>query len=185
MTTHLTERQIKLGQFASDLHKGQVRKYTGEPYIQHCIKVAEKAKSYDIYLGWEIGICHDLLEDTECHIDLLVGILQVIGYDYDEVEKIITCVKELTYVYTNEAYLDLNRKQRKELEAKRLWNISKDAQSIKYCDLIDNIESICYHDAKFAKVYLQEKGYILKGMRAGNAELLATCELKIKLNKQT
>lgn len=182
--TNLTKRQIKLGQFATELHKGQVRKYTGEPYIQHCIKVAEKANSYGIEFGWEIGICHDLIEDTECDEILLLNKLNDIGYNSLEAFRISYAVYALTDRYIREDYPNYNRAKRKKMEAERLWSIPADAQSVKYCDLIDNTESICYHDAKFAKVYLGEKEYILKGMRSGNAELLNTCELKIKLNKQ-
>ena len=178
----MTDKQEKLFRWASDLHLNQVRKYTEEPYIEHCVRVGRTAEAYQIELGLEIGICHDLIEDTECSSDMLVGMLITSGYNDYEIDFINKRVIELTDVYTHESYPELNRKERKELEAKRLWTISKEAQSVKYCDLMDNTESICYHDPKFAKVYLEEKKYILKGMRAGNAGLLASCELAIKFS---
>lgn len=178
----MERKQERLLKYASDLHSNQVRKYTGEPYIEHCIKVGKKAEDYQIELGWEIGICHDLIEDTECSYIMLLKALYDCGYNNFDSYIISSSVIELTDVYTHEDYPNLNRKERKDLEAKRLWGISPEAQSVKYCDLIDNTESICNNDPKFAKVYLEEKKYILKGMRSGNAELLATCELAIKLN---
>ncbi len=57
------------------------------------------------------------------------------------------------------------------MEAARLAEISAEAQTIKYCDLIDNATSIVKHGRGFAKVYLQEKKVILDLMNKGNQEL--------------
>lgn len=45
-------------------HQLQVRKYTHEPYFNHLISVAEMVDDIgDLF--YEIGLCHDLLEDTD------------------------------------------------------------------------------------------------------------------------
>lgn len=33
-------RTLEVAEFATEMHEGQVRKYTGEPYIEHPIAVA-------------------------------------------------------------------------------------------------------------------------------------------------
>ena len=33
-------------EFARKAHEDQVRKYTGEPYVEHCIEVADMVKKY-------------------------------------------------------------------------------------------------------------------------------------------
>ena len=75
--------------------------------------------------------------------------------------KIFKLVVELTDVTKPE---DGNRATRKAIEAKRLGMASKEAQTIKLADLIDNTKTIFKHDPKFAKVYKQEKIALLEAM---------------------
>src|SRR6185312_845648 len=72
-------------------------------------------------------------------------------------------VWDLTDVFTHEAFPYLNRSIRKQCEALRLHTISRTAQIVKCCDLIDNTKSIVAHDPGFAVKYLAEKREILKG----------------------
>jgi len=78
----------------------------------------------------------------------------------------------LTDYYTKEAYPNLNRKKRKELEALRMQNISPLAQNIKCCDIIDNTESILQYDDKFSKVYIPEKIAMLKSFKHAQSDLV-------------
>lgn len=167
----MTTRQMKLLNFVIEQHGSQKRKYNLEPYWFHLMRVAIKADSL-ILLGAEIGLCHDLVEDVPglTFADLTAK-LEDIGYDRDEVDRIVLGVYHLTDVYTPEAYPDLNRKERKTLEAHRLWKIPAFAQTVKYCDLEDNTSTIVPYDTKFAATYLPEKDYILKKMDQGNPEL--------------
>lgn len=168
----LTMRQGKLWSFVERQHEEQKRKYTGDPYTVHLTAVAEKAAKH-VKGTKEIGMCHDLFEDTTCTREDLAGQLIHSGYDKKEAERIVNGVQELTDVYTHEAFPDLNRKQRKQKEAERLGTISPLAQSVKYADLLDNTKSIVEHDLKFARVYVAEKREILKHMNKGNKELYA------------
>jgi (p)ppGpp synthase/HD superfamily hydrolase len=151
-------------------HFEQKRKYTGEPYFQHLLAVAKMTENAAIH-GYEIGLCHDLLEDTDCTDFELMDALAIFGYSADANRSIVNGVIELTDVYTHEAYPHLNRAMRKELEAERLWTISKNSQTIKYCDFIDNTKSIVQYDPGFAKVYLAEKQRVLFGMTLGDRAL--------------
>lgn len=167
-------RQANLLKFVVLKHENQVRKYTGEPYYFHLRNVADMADD-KCRLGYEIGLCHDLLEDTQCTVSELVNSLIRFEYNPDEVYIICTAVNELTDVYTHEDFPQLNRAKRKAEEAKRLHKIGYEAQTVKYCDLIDNTFSIVQHDKHFAKVYLAEKASILSGMNKGNPVMFLKC----------
>lgn len=164
------DRKSHLIGFVALMHHPQTRKYTGEPYHLHVQSVGKMADNKCDF-GYEIGLCHDLLEDTECTVEYLHERLTRFGYKEDEATFICDKTVELTDVYIHENYPKLNRATRKQLEAERLHKVSYEAQTVKYCDLIDNTKSIVKHDKGFAKVYLQEKERILLGMTAGNPKM--------------
>ena len=172
----LTERQEKLLQFVKECHGDQVRKYTGEPYWNHMVRVASLVSHLDPEeMSIEVALCHDLFEDTECTLITLREFMVTIGYDM--LESRLTChgVKDLTDQYTAEAYPKDNRAERKAKECKRLSRITYTSQSVKYADMIDNSESITVSDKAFAKVYLSEKKEILRIMRNGDFDLYIQC----------
>ncbi|MDQ3290702.1 MAG: HD domain-containing protein, partial [Bacteroidota bacterium] len=138
-----TETELKVLAFVTEKHGQQKRKYTHEPYVNHLVRVALKVKDYthDSRMAMA-ALCHDLLEDTECTVAELYQFLTNIGLTNANSDYICLLVKELTDVFTSEVYPQFNRKTRKELEAARLWEISPEAQTIKYADLIDNTTSI-------------------------------------------
>lgn len=169
-------------------HFKQKRKYTGEPYVLHVQDVAQLVEVYapKTYMGVEIALCHDLFEDTTCTENDLHNELLWIGYSLEEAKHVVSCVKDLTDVYTPKSFPDLNRKARKELEAKRLITIHPGAQTVKYADILNNIGSIGWYDPKFAKVYTKEIEAFLPQMDKGNFKLykealLAVGDLKEKL----
>lgn len=166
-----SERQTNLLNFVTIQHGEQKRKYTGEPYIVHLMAVAECADQNGLVYGYEIGLCHDLFEDTACTDDQLRTALVSYGYRNDECDFIIQGTWDLTDKFVAVDYPNFNRKQRKEMEVERLATISPNSQSIKYCDLIDNTKSIVQYDQKFAKVYLNEKENMLKVMNKGKNQL--------------
>lgn len=135
---------------------GQLRKYTGEPYIHHPLEVAhilrEAGINDDAILS--AAVLHDVLEDTKVSardLELLFP------------RGVVRMVMELT-----EPVNEGNRAARKSIEAVRLSAISPEAQTIKYADLISNTRSIGRHDKGFAKVYLKEKWNLLRLMRGGD-----------------
>lgn len=165
--------------FVALKHHQQKRKYTNEPYFNHVRQVAEMADGLCNY-GYEIGLCHDLLEDTDCTTMELARALQRFGYSDLDAKLIKDAVVELTDVYTSEDFPSINRAKRKSLEAERLGKISYEAQTVKYCDLINNTSSIVEHDKQFAKIYLAEKQTILKHMNAGNPATYKKCKRVLK-----
>lgn len=175
----LTFLQIQLLEFVKEQHGEQKRKYTLEPYWKHPYAVALMVGGrYPKAI--EIALCHDLFEDTPCTFDQLYNKMIEIGYERDFAYDVCGGVKELTDVYTKEAFPYLNRRKRKENEAKRLGQISPCAQTVKYADLIDNTSSIVAHDPNFAKTYLAEKYEMLKQMKSGNEFLYKDCLNSLK-----
>lgn len=145
--------------FAAKKHAGQVRKHTNEPYINHCVAVAnlvqKRGGSPEVTAA---AVLHDTLEDTDTSFGELE---EAFG------RHVALLVFELTDQYTPEHYPELNRKARKIMEAERLGGISDEAKLIKVCDLIDNTRTITEHDANFSVIYLREKADILEAMGYG------------------
>ena len=161
----------KVKRFAALAHGEQKRKYSGEPYIQHPIRVMETCKLYTHdHCILASALLHDVLEDTtvteEVMHDFLSGIMEP-----EDAAKILKLVVELTDVYTRENYPFVNRRARKAKEADRLAHVSAEAQTIKYADIIDNAASIFVHDPGFAAVFIGEGKWLLNKMDKGNAEL--------------
>lgn len=147
-------RIIKLISWVESKHRGQVRKYTDEPYLVHCLQVASQFANEELAAA---ALCHDVLEDTNATIYDLEYALLGAGFSWSETGYISGIVDELTDKYTKKDYPELNRKQRKVLEADRLRGISEAAFLIKLEDYKDNINSIKEHDPDFYELYQKEK----------------------------
>ncbi|EPC03233.1 phosphohydrolase [Litchfieldella anticariensis FP35 = DSM 16096] len=141
---------------------GQRRKYTGEPYWRHPMAVAEIVSTVETATAEMIAaaLLHDVLEDTG-----------VTAMDIEECfgQRVAILVQELTDQFTDPEIG--NRAHRKALERDRLAEISPEAQTIKYADLIDNTGSIVARDPGFARVYLAEKRQLLERMAGGDQAL--------------
>lgn len=155
--------------FAAIAHAGQVRKYTGEPYVLHPIHVMRLLwdggiKDTDILIA---ALLHDVVEDT--------------GVNLSTIERrfgkfVAKLVDELTDKFTKEAYPSLNRAKRKQMERERIATTCGGSQTIKYADLISNTESIVPHDPGFARRYLEEKEAILAVANRGEPLMYAAAQ---------
>lgn len=154
---------LRAGVFAEAAHAaiGQVRKYTGEPYIEHPKEVARLVMSTGWYTDEMLAaaLLHDVVEDTKITLDM-------IKYRFG------AAVAHYVDALTEREYPGLNRAQRKALEAERLGGCCREVQTIKLADLIDNAESILERDPKFAVTYLEEKRQILLVMTKGDEGLM-------------
>lgn len=170
-------RRNDLFEFVKLKHGDQKRKYTGDPYYTHLEVVAELASHYEhsYPFVYEVALCHDLFEDTSCTFEDLKPFLLSIGYADVDANVISYAVADLTDVYTTVRFPGMNRKARKMKEAIRLGRVDSWVQSIKYADLIDNTKSIVQYDPNFAKIYLEEKRFLLSKMRDGNIDLFVEC----------
>ena len=165
-----TATAAELANWVANQHSGQLIKKTNIPYFNHLITVASMAKPAT-RMGYEIGLCHDLLEDTDTTSEELLQALLGFGYSKTDAHEITGSVLELTDVYTKKAYPDLNKAERKKLESERLLSISASAQTVKYADLMDNIGWMLVHDLKHAKKYLKKKRLLLGSLNRGDNQL--------------
>lgn len=148
----------QLIKFVTEAHKGQTRKGTDEPYLNHVLRVAQMAhdKIKKGHYAYEIGLCHDLIEDTTVTDYWLLKNLIHFGYPLQIAYHIMNNVIALTDYYTRENYPHDNRYDRKTMEFNRLSAISPLAQNIKACDIIDNIKDMKL-EAVFGDIYIEEK----------------------------
>lgn len=144
--------------FAIGAHSaiGQVRRHDNSAYYKHPERVVRIL--YNAGIKDEIVIAaawlHDTVEDTKVTIP---------DIQYCFPAEVAKLVIELTDVYQDKKFG--NRKLRKEMEARRLWSISTDAQNVKLADFLDNWSSISVQEPKFAETFAREKKMILSGFR--------------------
>uniref|UniRef100_A0AB39CCZ8 Phosphohydrolase n=1 Tax=Pseudomonas phage RVTF4 TaxID=3236931 RepID=A0AB39CCZ8_9VIRU len=146
---------------------GQLRKYTNKDYHTHPFAVRDRLKAA---LGdrctpeMECGaLLHDVIEDTSVKRRI---ILDTFGFE------VLRIVMGLSDSSTKD---DGSRKHRKAIDRAHIANQPWDVQTIKACDLIDNMESIEKHDLGFAKVYVPEKRLILDVLVRAEPKLLERC----------
>lgn len=159
---HLTLSEKALA-FAKQAHTGQVRKYTNEPYINHCIAVSELVRAVpgatDVMVA--AALLHDTIEDTKVTI---TDLETTFGPD----------VARLVWYLTEQTPLSAgNRAYRKQAECDRLASTPAAAQTIKLADLIDNSRTIVRYDPDFARVYLREKYALALALARGDPVLRA------------
>ena len=148
--------------FARDAHAsiGQVRKYTGEPYIVHPIAVAEIVRSVphtEAMLA--AALLHDVVEDTP--VDL-PEIREKFG---DEIMELVDWLTDVSRPQ------DGNRAARKHLDLLHSAKAPAAAKTIKLADLIDNTKTIAVHDRGFWQRYRKEKLALLAVLKEGDATL--------------
>jgi guanosine-3',5'-bis(diphosphate) 3'-pyrophosphohydrolase len=162
--------------FADEAHGEQKRKYTGDRYIVHPVRVMELCHQHtsDISI-LAAALLHDVLEDTpvsreEIH-RFLSGLMNTA-----QASRTLHLVEELTDEYVKAKYPNFNRRLRKAKEVARMEKTSADAQTIKYADIIDNAREIASHDPAFGRVFIRECDALLKNMNKGNSQLFTMAQ---------
>ena len=154
----------KAEQFAREKHKDQVRKYSGEPYVNHLQEVAELVRTVP-HTNVMMAACwlHDVVEDQ--HV-LFSNLESEFGYDVMELVEMLTDISVPS---------DGNRKKRKELDRGHIAHALPDAKTIKLADLISNSSSILGSKdpeaIAFARVYVPEKKALLEVLKEGDQKL--------------
>lgn len=161
-------------EFATMKHNeiGQVRKYTGEPYICHPEAVVALVKTVPhtdemLAAAW----LHDTVEDTNCSFSELE---RLFGSD------VASLVEMLTDVSKPE---DGNRAVRKAIDRAHTATATPEAKTIKLADLLDNSVSIIDNDPRFAKVYMKEKELLLEVLTEGDPTLWKTAQSILQMYK--
>ena len=146
---------VKAEIFATQAHAlvEQKRKYTGEDYIVHPIRVAKIVEQFggsDDQIA--AAFLHDVVEDTD--VDIL-DVRMEFGNDIGEIVDGLTDVSQPS---------DGNRKLRKAMDRAHSADASAEAQFVKCADIIDNSWDIAENDLSFAKVYKSEVFLLLHAM---------------------
>lgn len=151
--------------FAMHCHANQKRKYTGEPYVIHCVEVARLVA----HAGYDEEVVaaaylHDTVEDGHTTLDAINAWFGL---------KVSVLVNELTDVSKP---TDGNRAARRAIDRAKLSRASPEGQSVKLADLIDNTRCIVDNDRDFARVYLHEKRLLLGVLTKGHAGLMTLAQ---------
>jgi (p)ppGpp synthase/HD superfamily hydrolase len=164
------ELLVAVRNYAHTAHGDQTRRYSDDPYIVHPERVMKTVMRYSTDVAMlAAALLHDVLEDTAVTKKELKAFLNNI-MDSATAASTFKIVEELTDIFTKANFRNMNRKKRKMEEAARLAKVSAEAQTIKYADIIDNLD-VAAHEADFAIVYLEEARHLLSLMISGNAEL--------------
>ena len=151
---------IKALQFATKMHEGQVRKYTGEAYITHPVAVADLVEAYldkkgfseeEVMMAIQVAILHDTVEDT---VATMEDIEALFGPEI---------AKGVWFMTKTPDYVG-NRKFRKELCEMRLREAPEIIRILKTCDMFHNSLSIEAHDPNFWKTFKEETVSLLIAM---------------------
>ena len=135
--------------FADYAHKDQLRRYTGEPYIQHPITVARAVAGVFPYpTAVSAALLHDTIEDTPVTFEDIAHPALGLGF------PVANLVRDLTDVSRNE---DGNREARKTIDLAHTAASAPEAKLVKLADLNNNSLSIVANDLDFAPLYLKEK----------------------------
>jgi (p)ppGpp synthase/HD superfamily hydrolase len=123
---------LDAARFAAQCHEGQTRKYNGQPYITHPIRVAGRTATHPMATEELVAAAflHDVIEDcgqSEDEIALRFGAL-VTGF-----------VVELTNTSKEHG---VNRAERKRRDRDRMAKVSTQAKIVKLIDRIDNLREI-------------------------------------------
>jgi (p)ppGpp synthase/HD superfamily hydrolase len=121
---------LNAARYAERFHRGQLRKYTNQPYIIHPARVAGRISIYAFATDNMVAAAwlHDVIEDCNVSFDSLNN---AFGRD------IAYMVDELTN--PSKFYTHLSRDKRKQIDREHIKTISNEAKIIKIYDRIDNL----------------------------------------------
>jgi (p)ppGpp synthase/HD superfamily hydrolase len=160
MLTELTTMRsmnliLQAARCAELAHRGQKRKLTGRPAIEHPARVASRLSYHPaaddclIAAAW----LHDVLEDTEFSAEELGVFLPGLALTY---------VKALTN--PSKHFSTITRAKKKEMDRDHLRQCTGAVRLIKLVDRADNMRDMCYPNADlgWARTYIAESEALLK-----------------------
>lgn len=155
----------KAVEFATEAHKEQTRKYTGEPYIFHPLEVAQIVANVlpNDLEAQAAAVLHDTVEDTDATLE---QIEELFG------ERVADLVNKVTKVTEPGNSAGARpRAVRKELDRQHYASGCAASQTIKLADVLSNTADVVDHDPKFAKVYLVEQADLVASLTKGHKTL--------------
>jgi len=142
-------------------HHGQVRKFTGDPYIVHPVRVAIAVATYSFVTSNMVAAAemHDLLEDTDVkpeEIEIATN------------AEVLELVQELTNPSKGSK---LPRAERKQIDRDHLRRVSLAAKIIKMLDRIDNLYEMVGASNSFKTMYCKESFLLLDAIAMANKDI--------------
>lgn len=167
-------------EFATIAHHGQLRKYSGHPYIIHPLRVLRQTADFfdnqpnGSYINEKcVAVLHDVLEDTiTTYSDLEEN------FNKEVARGVLWLTSYSKQISSNES-----RANRKKMDHDYLRNIPKNYKIIKMIDRLDNLMDM--YDKNVSSTFLIEK-YIpesfdlLEAVKDGNSEVAEELEKTIK-----
>lgn len=167
--TYALDLMFRAAAYATRKHEGQKRKYTGEPYILHCLEVsrlvAEAGGTAEMVAA---AVLHDVVEDTTATFE---EIEELFG------PEVTGLVKGVTDISKPE---DGNRAHRKAIDREHIAKGTPEIKTIKLADIISNTATVVEHARGFARYYLREKEQLLFVLAEGAPVLLMRAQAQIK-----
>jgi len=152
--------------FAYAAHLGQKRKFTGDDYIVHPLRVGLALEPYGVTLQCA-GILHDTIEDCGVTREDLFSVFgeQMKG------RQIANVVQEVTG--PSKQIPDAPRGRRKEVDLRHLAEVSPEAKILKMCDCMDNLRDLQHSQVPFDYLDLRlgERTRLLEVLRDAESEL--------------
>ena len=162
----ITQKVKEAKEYATKKHEGQVRKYSGLPYITHPIAVAEMVQNYtDDEDVISAAYLHDVVEDCNVIPDELS-----IEFGF----RVSKFVEEVTNPSRN--YPRVCRRDRKKMDRLHIAKGGTEAHLIKVCDRICNINDLLSESEKtdwpYIGLYTTESYRLLEFLDKAPSELL-------------
>ena len=147
--------------FAEDAHRGQVRKWTGEPYFNHLKIVAALVGAAPTATPEAVAAAylHDVLEDTAVTDEV---VCKAFG---------LTVADIVLDVSTGLILPGAPRTDRVAAIRFHLQEVSPAAKTVKLADIIDNVSTVVKRAPRFARVYVREKDAVLGSLEGGDVML--------------
>lgn len=151
--------------FAEKYHSGQVRRFTGEPFVEHPKRVADHM--YRLGYGTRDqlkALLHDVVEDT-------AATLEDVNSRFGE--EVALSVFRLTNPQVITPIPGLTKMEVLSRYGKNMEGGTSVDHTIKLCDIIDNVPSMCrYAGREKAISYIFEKRLFLNYLDKGLPQLI-------------
>lgn len=132
--------------FAKEKHKDQTRKFNGEPYFNHCVRVSDNVRKHSSGKREQIQVAaallHDSLEDTSTTYDELV---QEFGKEVADIVLALTNDKKELEALGKTKYL-----------VQKVNTLSEEALFIKLCDRYDNTSDLRGIEDEWSRNYARQ-----------------------------
>lgn len=177
----ITRKEAEAWKFAKLAHKGQIRRFIGQPYFDAHVKkvnaiVKQHTTDEDILCA---SILHDVAED--CYDDVELGLQEITNIFGPRVGKLVS---ELT---SSREEIEKNYQGDKaSYLSDKMTHMTDDALLIKLADRLQNISDAFTASERFRQKYFDETWKIIndieKDRQFNRTHLLLIGEIKAKLN---